>query len=145
MFGMGMPEILLLLAIALVVIGPKKLPDLAKSLGRAMGEFKKATRELKESIDVEKEFSEVKNTLNETKQDVKDYVDIATAPPDKDTPDATADRPTETMADLKNAFDNLNATGNAGKAAESTRSQASSSGPAEAADSSANRPASEKA
>ena len=36
MFGIGMPELLLLLAIALIVIGPKKLPELAKSLGRAM-------------------------------------------------------------------------------------------------------------
>jgi sec-independent protein translocase protein TatB len=43
MFGIGMPEMFLILAIALIVIGPKKLPDLAKSLGRAFGEFKKAT------------------------------------------------------------------------------------------------------
>jgi len=51
MFGMGMPEILLILAIALIVIGPKKLPDLAKSLGRAIGEFKNATREFKNAVD----------------------------------------------------------------------------------------------
>ena len=41
MFGIGMPEMILILAVALIVIGPKKLPDLAKSLGRALGEFKK--------------------------------------------------------------------------------------------------------
>ena len=45
MFGIGMPEMILILAIALIVIGPKKLPDLAKSLGRAMREFKKATND----------------------------------------------------------------------------------------------------
>ena len=39
MFGIGMPEMILILAVALIVIGPKKLPDLAKSLGRAIGEF----------------------------------------------------------------------------------------------------------
>jgi len=40
MFGIGMPELLLILAIALIIIGPKKLPDLAKSLGRTMRESK---------------------------------------------------------------------------------------------------------
>ena len=50
MFGIGMPEMLVILALALIVIGPKKLPDLAKSLGRAMREFKKATSEFKETI-----------------------------------------------------------------------------------------------
>lgn len=53
MFGMGMPEILLILAIALIVIGPKKLPDIAKALGRAMGEFKKATNDLKSTISID--------------------------------------------------------------------------------------------
>ena len=53
MFGMGMPEILLILAIALIVIGPKKLPDIAKALGRAMGEFKRSTNELKDTINID--------------------------------------------------------------------------------------------
>jgi sec-independent protein translocase protein TatB len=53
MFGIGMPEMIMILVIALIVIGPKKLPDLAKSLGRAMGEFKRATSDLKASIDLE--------------------------------------------------------------------------------------------
>ncbi len=53
MFGLGMPEILLILAIALIVIGPQKLPELAKTLGRAMGEFKRSAQELKRSIDLE--------------------------------------------------------------------------------------------
>ena len=52
MFGIGMPEMLLILAIALIVIGPKKLPDLAKSLGRAFAEFRRATSEVKESFEV---------------------------------------------------------------------------------------------
>ena len=65
MFGIGMPEMILILAVALVVIGPKKLPDLAKSLGRALGEFKKATNDFKESISMD-------STLNEVKDEFKD-------------------------------------------------------------------------
>jgi len=76
MFGMGMPEILLILAIALIVIGPKKLPDLAKSLGRAMREFKKATTELKESMEIDTELGDVKKAFNEMHQDVKESVDV---------------------------------------------------------------------
>ena len=76
MFGMGMPEILLILAIALIVIGPKKLPDLAKSMGRAMREFKKATSELKESMEIDTELGDVKKAFNDMGQDLKDAADI---------------------------------------------------------------------
>ena len=71
MFGIGMPEMILILAIALIVIGPKKLPDLAKSLGRAMNEFKKATREIKESMDIEGDLQDVKKSLDDLNTDVK--------------------------------------------------------------------------
>ncbi len=60
---MGMTELIIILVIAVIVIGPKKLPDLAKSLGKGMSEFKKATQEIKESLNVEEEFKEVKEDL----------------------------------------------------------------------------------
>ncbi len=46
------PDLLVVLGIALIVFGPKKLPELAKTIGRAMGEFKKTTEEMKESIGI---------------------------------------------------------------------------------------------
>jgi sec-independent protein translocase protein TatA len=42
MFGLGIPELMVIFVIALVVFGPKRLPDLGRSVGRAMAEFKKA-------------------------------------------------------------------------------------------------------
>lgn len=53
MFGIGFPELLLILAIALIVLGPKRLPDLARALGRGFSEFKRATEELKQTFDEE--------------------------------------------------------------------------------------------
>lgn len=60
MFGIGGQELILILVIALVVLGPKKLPDLAKSLGRAMGEFQRASQDLKREIELAGEQSEKK-------------------------------------------------------------------------------------
>jgi Tat protein translocase TatB subunit len=70
MFGIGMPEFLLIMAIALIVIGPKKLPELAKALGKALGEFKKATSELKDSLDIDKPLSDVKRSFDNLNKDL---------------------------------------------------------------------------
>lgn len=51
MFGIGGQELFLILLLALIILGPKKLPDIAKSLGRALGEFQRATDGLKKEID----------------------------------------------------------------------------------------------
>ena len=75
MFGIGMPEMLLICAIALIVIGPKKLPDLAKSLGRAFGEFKRATSDLKESLEIDTDLSDVSKPFDEIADDIKDSLD----------------------------------------------------------------------
>jgi sec-independent protein translocase protein TatA len=54
MFGsLGMPELIVIFVIALVVFGPRKLPELGRSLGRSIAEFKKATNELHSSLEDE--------------------------------------------------------------------------------------------
>ncbi|MBW6508146.1 MAG: twin-arginine translocase TatA/TatE family subunit [Desulfuromonadales bacterium] len=58
MFGIGMTEMILIAALALVILGPKKLPDLARSLGKGFAEFKRATNELKSAMDLETEKEE---------------------------------------------------------------------------------------
>ena len=72
MFGLGMPEIFLILAIALIVIGPKKLPDLAKTLGRAIGEFKRSAQDFKRSIDIDTTLKDMDLPASDLKDVIKD-------------------------------------------------------------------------
>ncbi len=53
MFGIGMPELIIILTLALIIFGPRKLPELGRSLGKSLGEFKRASNELRNTLDEE--------------------------------------------------------------------------------------------
>lgn len=113
MFGIGMPEMILILAVALIVIGPKKLPDLAKSLGKAMGEFKKATSDLKESMQIDTELKDVKTAFDDIGKEGPTETKIATgeaddAPLSDETPVPGQANDGDSMDQLKSAFKRQN-------------------------------------
>jgi len=54
MFGsIGMPELMIIFVIALIIFGPRKLPELGRSMGRSLSEFKRASNELRSTLDEE--------------------------------------------------------------------------------------------
>lgn len=55
MFGIGTMELLVIFVVALIVIGPRKLPQMARTMGKAFGEFKRVTQDVKRTIDTEVE------------------------------------------------------------------------------------------
>jgi sec-independent protein translocase protein TatB len=69
MFGLGMGELIVILAIALIFLGPKRLPDVATSLGKAIRSFRKATRDLTDQLEID---DEVKQPLRELQSALRD-------------------------------------------------------------------------
>ena len=63
MFGsLGLPEILFILVVALLVFGPRRLPEIGRTIGKALGEFRRATTDLKRTIDTEVTLEEVRQS-----------------------------------------------------------------------------------
>ena len=63
MFGsIGMPELIIIFMIALIIFGPRKLPELGRSLGKSLGEFKRASNELRNTLDEEIRLEEDRST-----------------------------------------------------------------------------------
>ena len=74
MFGLGIGEFVLVLVVALLVLGPKQLPKLARQLGRATREFKRAAREFQNTlseVDLDKEVEQYKAHVSDLKKDVE--------------------------------------------------------------------------
>ncbi|MDP2724656.1 MAG: Sec-independent protein translocase protein TatB [Syntrophales bacterium] len=64
MFGIGMPELIVIAVIALLVVGPKRLPDLAKSFGKGLSEFRKATEGATETLKETLHMDEIKQDVD---------------------------------------------------------------------------------
>jgi sec-independent protein translocase protein TatA len=90
MFGsIGMPELVIILVIALIIFGPRKLPELGRSLGRSIGEFKKASNELRSTLEEEIRIEDQKDARAAMRAEQNSAVAAASALPPTPTPNQT--------------------------------------------------------
>jgi len=78
MFGIGSTELIVILIVALIVIGPAKLPEMARSLGKALGEFRRVSSDVKRTIEMEAEQAEQKTKTDQAKKEL--FPETAAAP-----------------------------------------------------------------
>ena len=78
--SLGVPELLFILLLALLVFGPRKLPEIGRTLGRAMGEFRRATSDLKRTLDVELSNEELNKSAAPTAKPIAPLPDPVVTP-----------------------------------------------------------------
>ena len=81
MFGIGSTELIVILIVALIVIGPAKLPEMAKSLGKALGEFRRVSTDVKRTIEMEAEQADQKVRTEQAKKELFPETDASQAAP----------------------------------------------------------------
>ena len=90
MFGsIGMPELIIILVIALIIFGPRKLPELGRSLGRSIGEFKKASNELRSTLEEEIRLEEQRDQRASLRAEQDTAIAAAATPPSATAPPVT--------------------------------------------------------
>jgi Tat protein translocase TatB subunit len=72
MFDIGMPEMIMIFIVALLVVGPKKLPEIAKALGKGLGELKRSFQDVKDTV--QEEFEESTSEIRDAVTDVKKQI-----------------------------------------------------------------------
>jgi TatA/E family protein of Tat protein translocase len=78
MGNVGLPELIIIFTIALIIFGPRKLPELGKSLGKSLAEFKRASNELKSTLDEEIRMEERRSAERQEAPRVAEMPDVVT-------------------------------------------------------------------
>jgi Tat protein translocase TatB subunit len=118
MFDIGMPEMIMIFVVALLVIGPKNLPEVAKALGKGLGELKKSFQDVKDSV--QEEFKESTSDIREAVTDFKKQIETEAQASGKviqKTMDDATEQVSKEAADLNKAVE-----GDTGKAAPDAES-----------------------
>ncbi len=111
MFGLGTTEIVIILLIALLILGPTELPKVAKSLGKGVASLRRATEELKETVEEDKDLKMIKDTFQEAADTIRGQVDydemFDKVFPEGDQPEKDLEQDTESLEDDEVSYDDI--------------------------------------
>ncbi|MEF3698948.1 Sec-independent protein translocase protein TatB [Desulfolutivibrio sp.] len=96
MFGIGTTELLVILVVALIVIGPSKLPDVMRTIGKGLAEFRRVSTDVKSTLEAEVQRAEDTKRKEEAKKEL--FPENEAAAPETAAKAANADTPAETPA-----------------------------------------------
>jgi sec-independent protein translocase protein TatB len=109
MFGIGTTELVVILIVALLVLGPKKLPEIARSLGKTLGEFRRVTTDVKRTIEMEADQEEEIRAKKRIRREMAQKASKESPSPEQDEKDpyleekiASESAQTEPESDKKN-------------------------------------------
>jgi sec-independent protein translocase protein TatB len=122
MFGIGSTELIVILIVALIVIGPAKLPEMAKSLGKALGEFRRVSTDVKRTIEMEAEQADQKVRTEQAKKELFPDVAAADAPADKGP--ANTEQPVQAASELAAQAGQSEQSGQAEQSGQSMKAKA---------------------
>lgn len=103
MFGkIGLPELILILVIALIIFGPRKLPDIGRSIGRGIREFRQATTEISKTVSLDDDEDEIMSETKAAKEKKKENEDVVSANVESETKETiTGENQTEPSEDAQ--------------------------------------------